>query len=448
MATSATTALAADVKHASDAASRRAAGDPSSSTRKGRSAAGKTKGRKGKSIAAAAATVASKKQASKWYSRYFEVGAQHPQALVGTSAFLSDPGDVSKGSRAKATRKKWLEAQTTHQIHRPARRNYPRRPFVVFSMDEQWQMDLSDMTWDKPANDGMGWILFVVDVLSRYCWVRPLKRKTGEETARGIREIFEEVAQDPDKKHTLPRTVYVDNGSEFYNKDVKDLFASCPLPPKLMSGESTTKAAIVERLQRTLKGRLWKYFYENGTRRWVDVIGPLTDSYNHQRHGTLKQSPASVHRGNEGEVWKKLYGEYGPERGARQKLKGPYKFNLGDVVRISRQTTIFDKGYLPQWSEEWFKIRARDPGPPAYYRLMDYDGEDILNGTFYEEELLKVEDEEIKHMRYRIEKILQRRTDPATGRPQVLVKYQGWPEKYANWIDERQVEDLGPKKKP
>ncbi|XP_031564776.1 uncharacterized protein LOC116300130 [Actinia tenebrosa] len=442
MATSATTALPADVKRASDAVSRRAAAGPSSSTRKGRFAGGKKKGKKGKSIV----SVANKRQASKWYSRYFEVEAQHPQALAGTFAFLSDPGDVSKGSQAKAKKKKWLEAQTTHQIHRPARRNYTRRPFVVFSMDEQWQMDLSDMTWDKPASDGMGWILFVVDVLSRYCWVRPLTQKTGEETARGIREIFNQMAQDPDKKHTLPHSVYVDKGTEFYNKDVKELFASCAIPPKLMSGESTTKAAIV---QRTLKGRLWKYFYENGTRRWVDVIGPLADSYNHQRHGTIKQSPASVNRDNENEVWKRLYGEYGQERGMRQKLKGPYKFNVGDVVRISRQTTIFDKGYFPQWSEEWFKIRARDPGPPAYYRLMDYDEEDELKGTFYEEELLKVEEEEIKHMRYRIEKVLQRRTDPATSRPQVLVKYQGWPEKYANWIDARQVEELGqpPKKK-
>ena len=33
------------------------------------------------------------------------------------------------------------------------------------------------------------------------------------------------------------------------------------------------------------------------------------------------------------------------------------KFQIGDIVRISKQKNIFTKGYIPNWSEEVFVIK-------------------------------------------------------------------------------------------
>ena len=137
----------------------------------------------------------------------------------------------------------------------------------------------------------------------------------------------------------------------------------------------------MERVQRTIKTRLWKYFDQNNTYRWIDVIDGMVDSYNNAPHSSLGgRSPASVTRENEKEVWEHLYAGY--EKARSNNRDDRYVFKIGDVVRISKQATIFKKGYLPRWTQEWFRIRARGK-PPQHYRLEDYDGEDRLDGTFY-----------------------------------------------------------------
>lgn len=297
-------------------------------------------------------------------------------------------------------------------------------------------------------NDGYAWVLVAMDVLSRYAWIVPLKHKSGPETARGLKSLFDRVAGDPQQHHHLPRILYVDKGSEFYNKDVKALLKTYPIPPELRSGNSTVKAALVERLQRTLKTRLWKHIHFRASNRWIEPLEQITEAYNNSIHKAHKRAPITVTRANDEEVWHDLYSDWSRSRHAltinhEQGRNPDIKFKVGDVVRISKQATIFKKGYLPQWSEEWFKIRTVDPGPPPYYRLEDYDGEDILEGTFYTQELQKVNPEEEKNMLFPIETILQKRTDPQTKREQVLVKYKGWPEKYNTWIDASQVESLG-----
>ena len=63
-----------------------------------------------------------------------------------------------------------------------------------------------------------------------------------------------------------------------------------------------------------------------------------------------------------------------------------------------------------------------------------------MTGTFYEQDMQLVKnDQDIK---YRIESILKRRTDPKTKKKQGLVKYKGWPESYNEWIDASAVTNL------
>lgn len=377
-------------------------------------------------------------QEQKWKESYTKPESEHPQAYAGERSFVLDNRERSK--EEERNKRAWLRRQETYQIHKPARRHYARRKFVVHSVREQWQVDLSDMTWLKKQNGGYGWMLIAIEVVSRKVWVTALKQKSGPETARGLKELFDHV-ESKEPHHPLPNILYVDRGSEFYNKDVKRLLNSYPIPPRLQSGYSNTKAAIVERVQRTLKTRLWTYFYETGSYEWRKKIQDLVEAYNNRKHHAHGFTPNSVTPHNEQGVLKRLYGDWHTQRKNNKKTT-KYKFDVGDVVRISKQATIFRKGYLPQWTEEWFKIRARDPGPPPYYRLKDY-AEEKVEGTFYGEELQLIPKKQIKTARFRIEKILKRRQDPSNkSKKQVLVKYKGWPEKYNQWISESQVGDL------
>src|SRR5437868_15504241 len=48
-----------------------------------------------------------------------------------------------------------------------------------------------------------------------------------------------------------------------------------------------TKAAVVERFNRTLKTRMWRYFTSIGSHRYIDRIQFLIDSYNDTDHRTI-----------------------------------------------------------------------------------------------------------------------------------------------------------------
>ena len=58
--------------------------------------------------------------------------------------------------------------------------------------DEQWQADLVDMKQEAEKNDGYKYLLTVIDVLSKYAWVVPLKDKTGVSLVNAVDVIFEE----------------------------------------------------------------------------------------------------------------------------------------------------------------------------------------------------------------------------------------------------------------
>ena len=67
------------------------------------------------------------------------------------------------------------------------------------------------------------------------------------------------------------------------------------------------------------------------------------------------------------------------------------KFKVGDHVRISKHRNIFAKGYL----KEIFEIKGIKNTVPWTYVINDLNGEEIV-GTFYEKELQKTNQEELK----------------------------------------------------
>ena len=82
----------------------------------------------------------------------------------------------------------------------------------------------------------------------------------------------------------------------------------------------------------------------------------------------------------------------------------PYVFQVGDVVRVSKQKLTFGKGYETNWTEELFMMAEYVPRDPPVQRIKDLLNETI-QGTFYPQEIQKV------HLKgkYAIEKILTKR---------------------------------------
>ena len=105
----------------------------------------------------------------------------------------------------------------------------------------------------------------------------------------------------------------------------------------------------MERFNRTFKKKMYKYFTAKNTLTYIDVLPKLVKSYSNTYHRSIKMKPSQLTKSNEAKVWDTLYGNDVDKRVR-------YKFQVGDRVRISKVKRMFEKSYLPNFTEQIFTI--------------------------------------------------------------------------------------------
>ena len=107
---------------------------------------------------------------------------------------------------------------------------------------------------------------------------------------------------------------------------------------------------MIERFNRTIHDKMFKYFSANNTRKYVDILDLLVNQYNNSNHSSIKMTPNEASRKeNENKVWRNLY----PELGG--KTLSP-KSSIADIVRITTKKKIFDKGTLKDRRKRFSKF--------------------------------------------------------------------------------------------
>ena len=310
----------------------------------------------------------------------------------------------------------WLRGQKTYSLHKPIKRKFPRRKTVVGGIDHQWQADLADMQTLSMSNSKYRYLLCVIDVFSKFAWVVPIKDKTGKSLIQAFQSIL--------KKGRSPLSLQTDKGREFLNKEFQAFLEKHDIH-FFTSENPETKASVVERFQRTLKSRMWKYFTYQKTRKYVDVLPQLVKAYNHRYHRSIGRSPSTVSPANEYKVAQSLYG--------KKPKAYPPDLKVGDRVRINKTKRTFGKGYLPNWTTELFKVVRINRTRPVTVKLHDLGGEPIA-GSFYLNEIQRIKDDDI----YEVESVLDRRTRRVDGKKirEIKVHWLGYPEKFDSWIPE------------
>ena len=165
--------------------------------------------------------------------------------------------------------KKFFRKNNTLSLHKPVRKNFSRRRTVVYAPQEVFQSDLVDYIKYSGNNSGYRYIMVIIDAFSRRAYVRKLKNKGSEETARALEDFLNNI-------NYLPRSLYTDAGLEYTNNRVQRVLKNFGLQHYIMSGKH--KASMAERFIRTLKTNLEMYFYENHTHRWVDVLNQFVNN--------------------------------------------------------------------------------------------------------------------------------------------------------------------------
>ena len=309
---------------------------------------------------------------------------------------------------------KWTD-RLAQELHKPRRVRFPRRRVHVKGIDQIWSSDLVDMSAFSKDNHGVKYLLTIIDVFSKYAWVMPLKTKTGKDITKAFDHIIEGSGRKPSR-------LWVDKGTEFYNKTFKKYLEQNDI--HMYSTHNEGKAVVVERFNRTIKTRMWKYFSANSTTRYFDILPALLQQYNHSVHRSTGMTPHDAsQKENEEEVRIKLQG--------KSRARAPKaKFRIGEQVRIAKLKRHFEKGYSPNWTEEVFVVDQVLPTRPVTYKIRDLADEPIV-GSFYEQQMQKT-----TQTTFRIEKVLRKR------KGQALVKWKGYPEKFNSWVPLEDLERL------
>lgn len=180
--------------------------------------------------------------------------------------------------------KDFLSEQDSYTLHKPARIHFVRNRVFVPRPLNQFQADLCDMQALAEHNDGFNYLLTVIDVFSKRAYARPLKKKTGVEVSKAFESILKD-SRNPEKLQT-------DAGKEFFNKTFERLMTKQGI--NHFATASDLKASVVERFNRTLKTRMWRFFTATNTRRYLDVLQELLESYNNSYHKSRKMTPMQV----------------------------------------------------------------------------------------------------------------------------------------------------------
>ena len=145
-----------------------------------------------------------------------------------------------------------------------------------------------------------------------------------------------------------------------------------------------TKASIVERFNRTLKERMYRYFTSKNTLSYLPILQSLVKGYNGTYHRSIGMPPEKVRVSNEGEVWNRLYAKRlsgkKPNRGSVMKV--------GDRVRLNKKFRTFEKEGCPihpicNGSSKWLTVRHGSFNPS-----MQHD--DPSTGSHFARDLEKI----------------------------------------------------------
>ena len=140
--------------------------------------------------------------------------------------------------------------QLDEELHKQTIRKFTKHKVYSSFKDNIWDLYLADIQLIiSKFNKGIRFLLCVIDIFSKYAWVVPLKDKEGVTITNAFQKHLDESKRKPNK-------IWVDKGSEFYNRSMKSWLQDNDI--EMYSAYNEGKSVVAERFIRTLKTKIYK----------------------------------------------------------------------------------------------------------------------------------------------------------------------------------------------
>ena len=168
---------------------------------------------------------------------------------------------------SRAQVKAALAQVDTYTRFHPYRKSRKFIPYYVRAKRYLLQADICYMGKQyAKANAGYYMMLVVIDVFTKFVWVRKVRSAGAVHIVPAMRDIF--TTMEPH----LPKYLQTDRGAEFINQSFAALCREKGV--KHYYATSDRKAAVVERSNLTLQRLLYKMMEAKNDNEWIKLIDP------------------------------------------------------------------------------------------------------------------------------------------------------------------------------
>jgi len=144
-------------------------------------------------------------------------------------------------------------------------------------------------------------------------------------------------------KHDGPEKLITDNGTEFTNKKFQDYLAANNIFHETNEPQYHPTLGLIDRLCRTIKEKIFKYFTDKNETNWVDHLDSIITAYNQTPHEALEDLTPQ-------EASEEKYKAFIQDLNKKKNVISNHYFKEGQIVRKKLVKPTFAKGYKQMWS--------------------------------------------------------------------------------------------------
>ena len=186
----------------------------------------------------------------------------------------------------------FLQTQTTFQMTRPIQKRIDR-PILADYPNQMWCLDLIDVSrYKKGTPTQTKYVLDVVDVFSRKCWLFSMTTKTSDVMVKKIKEI-------KTKEGILPNYILCDNGTE----NIAHFATYCEennIGIRYTQNYSPQSNGVCERMNKEVRKKINEYLIRNGNEKfnWGKCLQIVEDNINATHKSATNTTPNMIYSSN------------------------------------------------------------------------------------------------------------------------------------------------------